>query len=576
MSAPIRRFFTFFILPRWKLGLCLVTAMLGSMALTFPIPLLFRKIVDELIPQGRFGELSLIGTALLLIVGVRGLLSYLKQYLTVISEETLVQDVENALLRHIMTLPPAFFQNREVGYLMARIRSDPAVAKGFFLGALSIVANSIFLAVGTAILFRLDWQLAFVAVGILPVLALASRRLNTRMQALCQGIQEGDALVSRELGEALSSVLTTKLLGLARWVEGKVAEAIERLKLANIRTNAVGAIASGVLTFIVEAGPVLLLWLGAYRIMQGGLSLGTVIAFTSLITYLYGPTQALITTNLNLQQARVAARRIFELLDEPPEPSGGRLLHVRYGEVRVEGVTFVYPNGTVALRDVSLTVAPGSKAALVGRTGSGKSTLLSLLVRLHEPSEGRIYIDGQEVREVDLASLRRQVVLVTQEVFLFSTTVLENLRGGDPNISDEEILKVTYALGAHKFIEELPNGYDTVIGERGGKLSGGQRQLLALCRAVLRKPKILLLDEATSAMDSETERKVWQALKELLPYTTLIVAAHRLTTVKSADWIFVLKGGRLVEEGTHEDLVAQGGEYQRIFQEQLIAAAKRG
>ncbi|MCD5407729.1 ABC transporter ATP-binding protein/permease [Candidatus Bipolaricaulota bacterium] len=574
MKSPIRRFLTRFILPRWKLGLALVTAMLGSMALTFPIPLLFRKIVDEFIPQGRFGELSLIGAALVTLVGIRGLLFYLRQYLTVVSEETLVQDVQNTLLRHIMLLPPAFFKDREVGYLMARIRSDPAVAKGFFLGTLSIITNAIFLVTGAGILFWLDWRLAFVAVAILPVLALASRRLNMRMQALCQGIQEGDALVSRELGEALSSVLTTKLLGLAKWVEGKVAKAIECLKWANISTNTVGAIASGVLTFIVEAGPVLLLWLGAYRIMQGGLSLGTVIAFTSLITYLYGPTQSLITTNLNLQRARVAARRIFELLDEQPELSGGSPLHIPSGEVRVNGVTFVYPNGTVALRGVSLAMAPGIKVALVGRTGSGKSTLLSLLVRLHDPTEGTIYIDGQEVREVDLASLRRQVVLVTQEVFLFSATVLDNLRGGDPNISDEEILKVTRALGAHEFIEGLSSGYDTVIGERGGKLSGGQRQLLALCRAVLRKPKILLLDEATSAMDSETEGKVWQSLNELLPNTTLIVAAHRLTTVKSADWIFVLKEGRLVEEGTHGDLIAQGGEYQCIFQEQLATATK--
>lgn len=574
MSSPMARFLLRFVLPRWRLAMGLIAAMLGSMALTFPIPLLFRKIIDELIPQRRFEELFAMGTVLLLLVAIRGFLAYLKQYLRVVSEETLVQEVENTLLKHIMTLPPEFLQNHEVGYLMARIRADPAVAKNFLFGLLNMVADAVFLAVGAGILFWLDWRLALVAVAILPALALASRWLNKRMQVLCQDIQEGDAIVSRELGEALSSVLTSKLLGLARWVEKRVAQAIAYLKRANIRTNTVGAVAGGVLTFLVESGPVLLLWVGAYQIMRGELSLGTVIAFTSLITYLYGPTQSLITTNLNLQQVRVAARRIFELLDEASEPEDGVPLEVHSGEIKVDSVTFVYPNGTVALKDVSLAAPPGKKVALVGHTGSGKSTLLSLLVRLREPSAGSIYIDGQEIREVSLASLRSQVVLVTQDVFLFSATVLENLRCGDPNIADEEIMRVTRALGAHDFIAELPEGYATVIGERGGKLSGGQRQLLALCRAVLRRPKILLLDEATSAMDSETESRVWRALHELLPNTTVILAAHRLATVKSADWIFVLKDGRVVEAGTHEDLIEKGREYREIFREQLATTAR--
>lgn len=571
MSSPMARFIRRFVLPRWWLAVGLIAAMLGSIALAFPIPLLFRKIIDELLPQQRFAELFAMGAILILLVAVRGFLAYWEQYLRVVTEETLVQDVENTLLVHIMTLPLGFLQNHEVGYLMARIRADPAVAKNFLFGLLSMVANAVFLAVGAGILFWLDWRLALVAIAILPVLALSSRWLNKRMQVLCQDIQEGDAIVSRELGEALSSVLTAKLLGLAKWVEKRVAQAIAYLRRANIRTNTVGAVAGGVLTFLVEAGPILLLWVGAYQIMRGELSLGTVIAFTSLITYLYGPTQSLITTNLNLQQARVAARRIFELLDEFPEPGDGVPLEIRSGEIKVDGVTFVYPNGTVALKDVSMIVPPGKKVALVGHTGSGKSTLLSLLVRLHEPSAGSIYIDGQEIREVSLASLRRQVILVTQDVFLFSATVLENLRCGDPDITDEEIMKVTRALGAHDFIAELPEGYATVIGERGGKLSGGQRQLLALCRAVLRRPKILLLDEATSAMDSETESRVWRALSELLPDTTVILAAHRLATVKSADWIFVLKEGRVVEDGTHEDLVDQAREYWEIFREQLVA-----
>ncbi|MGC9018890.1 MAG: ABC transporter ATP-binding protein [Candidatus Bipolaricaulaceae bacterium] len=572
MSSPIRRFFAQFILPRWRLGLGLLCVMLLSTALAFPIPILFRLIIDELIPQGRFAELVWIGLALVLVVALQGLFAYLEQYLTVVSEETLVADVENTLVRHLLTLPPAFFQEREVGYLMARVRSDPVVAKDFFRGVLSLFNNAVFLIGGAGLLFWLDWKLALVAVVVLPALALSSRALNRRLQALCQEIQEGDALLSRELGEGLSSVLTTKLLRLSSWVEGKIAQAIDRLKEANVRTNTMGALAGGVLTFIVRVGPVLLLCLGAWRIMRGDLSLGTVIAFVSFIGYLYGPAQAIVTTNLGLQRARVAARRILEILDEVPEPSGKGALLVRSGQVEVDRVSFTYPNGTVALRDVSLLVEPGTWVALVGRTGSGKSTLLSLLVRLYKPSSGTIRIDGQDLEVVDLTSLRKEVVLVTQDVFLFSTTIMENLRCGDPTISEEEILRVTKALGAHEFIAELPSGYETPIGERGVKLSGGQKQLLALARAVLRRPQILLLDEATSAMDSETEARALRALAELMKGKTVIVAAHRLATVQFADRIFVLKDGQVVEVGTHEELIRKSGEYRAIFEEQLVAA----
>ncbi|MGB9757894.1 MAG: ABC transporter ATP-binding protein [Candidatus Bipolaricaulaceae bacterium] len=572
MSSPIRRFFAQFILPRWRLGLGLLCVMLLSTALAFPIPILFRLIIDELIPQGRFAELVWIGLALVLVVALQGLFAYLEQYLTVVSEETLVADVENTLVRHLLTLPPAFFQEREVGYLMARVRSDPVVAKDFFRGVLSLINNAVFLIGGAGLLFWLDWKLALVAVVVLPALALSSRDLNRRLQALCQEIQEGDALLSRELGEGLSSVLTTKLLRLSSWVEGKIAQAIDRLKEANVRTNTMGALAGGVLTFIVRVGPVLLLCLGAWRIMRGDLSLGTVIAFVSFIGYLYGPAQAIVTTNLGLQRARVAARRILEILDEVPEPSGKGALLVRSGQVEVDRVSFTYPNGTVALRDVSLLVEPGTWVALVGRTGSGKSTLLSLLVRLYKPSSGTIRIDGQDLEVVDLTSLRKEVVLVTQDVFLFSTTIMENLRCGDPTISEEEILRVTKALGAHEFIAELPSGYETPIGERGVKLSGGQKQLLALARAVLRRPQILLLDEATSAMDSETEARALRALAELMKGKTVIVAAHRLATVQFADRIFVLKDGQVVEVGTHEELIRKSGEYRAIFEEQLVAA----
>ena len=572
MNSPIRKFFARFILPRWKIALGLLGSLLFYSGLALPIPVLFRIVIDKLIPEGKLVELAWTAAGLGLIAVLQGFFAFLSQYLTVLGEQTLVADVEKTLIRHLLALPWAFLQDREVGYLMARVRSDTEVAKAFFLGVLTLFDNAVFLCAGAALLFWLDWKLATAAIVLLPSLTLASRSLNRRLQKLAYEIQEADAIASKELEEGLSSILTTKLLHLERWIHSKIAQAIEKLKIANIRTNTVGAMAGGVLTFMVRLGPALFLSVGAWQVIRGQLSLGTVIAFISFIGYLYGPAQAVITTNLGLQRARVAASRILELLEEPSEPMGGLPFVVREGRIDVEGVSFAYPNGTLALKNVSLRVEGGTKVALVGQTGSGKSTLLALFVRLFTDYSGTIRIDGQDIREVDLSSLRRQVVLVSQDVFLFSGTVMDNLRCGDSMISEEEILEVTKALGAHEFILALPNGYETQIGERGIKLSGGQKQLLALARAVLRRPKILLLDEATSAMDSETEARVWKALDSLLPGCTVILAAHRLATVQSADRIFVLKEGRLVEEGTHEELVRKGGEYSSIFEEQLHSA----
>lgn len=245
MQPPIQWFLVQFILPQWKLGLGLLSEMLFTTALAFPVPLFFRLIIDELIPEGRFGELTWVGLGLVFVVVLRGLFACLEQYLTVVAEETLVADVENAMVRHLLTLPSAFFQEREVGYLMARVRSDPTVAKAFSLGFLNLLNNAVFLGMGAGLLFWLDWQLALVAAAVLPALAFGSRTFNRRLQTLSQQIQEGDALVSKELGEGLASALTTKLLELSTWVEGKIARAIARLKEANVQTNTAGAMAGG-------------------------------------------------------------------------------------------------------------------------------------------------------------------------------------------------------------------------------------------------------------------------------------------------------------------------------------------
>lgn len=573
-SSPMWRFFERFLISHWKMGILLFLTMVVTTILTFPVPLLIRYIIDEIIPKAYLSELAWVGLGLVILVAFRGLFSYLEQYLSVVVDETILADVQKALFNHVQSLPYAFFHEYQVGYLMSRIRNDPSAAKDFFLNSINILKNSLVLLLGVALLFYLDWRLTLIAVAILPTLALASKKLNSKMQELCQDIQEGDALVSQELQEGLSAIQTVKIFSLENWMNRRIGMVIDQLKQASVKTNALGAFTGGLLTFITGVGPVLLLWTGAYQVIAGNLSLGTVVAFMSLIAYLYTPTQAIISINLNMQRAKVAATRIFELLDKLPESIVMAFAleeEEPRGLVEFEQVDFVYPNGTSALKRVSLRIEPGRKVAVVGRTGSGKSTLLSLLIRLYEPTEGVIRIDGRNIRDIPLTFLRRQASLVTQDVFLFSGTVMDNLRCGNPRASDEEVIQIATAIKAHEFIQDLPQGYHTIVGERGVKLSGGQKQLIALTRALLRKPQILLLDEATSAMDSETEAVIWEALHELMRTRTVIIVAHRLSAIRFADLVFVMKEGRVVEQGCHDELLAYPeGEYRSIFEEQLI------
>ncbi|MFN3346679.1 MAG: ABC transporter ATP-binding protein [Candidatus Bipolaricaulaceae bacterium] len=449
------------------------------------------------------------------------------------------------------------------------------MAKDFFFGLIDILQNSAFLLAGVAILFWLDWRLALAALALLPALAVVSKHMNTRMALLCRDIQEGEARASQELGEALSGALHARLLGIHAWLMARISHALDLVRGARVCTNVYGAKAGGALTFVTSFGPVLFLVLGAYFVLRGKTTLGTLVAFMTFLRFLFGPTQRLILTRLNLERSKVAAARVFELLDLPPEPEGGASLSIFRPALAVRDVSFTYPNGKEALHRVSLEVEAGEWVALAGAVGSGKSTLLALIVRLFPHEQGQILLDGKEVQEFSLPELRQVVLLVPQENFLFSGSVWENLALGDAQVSEEEVRRVCRALGAEEFLRELPEGLHTRVGERGAKLSGGQRQLLALVRAVLRRPKVLLLDEATSAMDAEAEARVFAGLRELLPETTVILAAHRLSTVRAADRIFVLREGRVVRAGRYEELVQEPGEFRELFAQQLALEAQR-
>lgn len=575
MKSPLVRFFSLFVLPHWPLALGVILAGLGASAATLPFPILLRQVIDTVVPKGAGNALLFYGLVLLGLVLVESLLTYLAQALTVRGGEAVVYDAQRALASHVLSLPHHFFQEHTTGYLLQRIRGDTAVAKDFFFNLIDMAQNLVFLLAGVVILFWLDWRLALAAMALLPSLGLVSKRMNAKMALLSRDIQEGEAKASQELGEALSGALHTRLLGIHTWLMARISSALDFVRQARTRTNVYGAKAGGALTFATSLGPVIFLVLGAHLVLQGKTTLGTLVAFMTFLRFLYGPTQQLILTRLNLERSKVAAARVCELLDHAPESRGGKPLSCPHPSLMVKDVSFTYPNGRKALHKVSMEARPGEWVALAGAVGSGKSTLLALIVRLFPFEEGQILLDGQDVRELSLSELRSAVLLVPQEGFLFSGSIWENLVLGDERISEEEVWRVCRALGIEEFLRELSEGIHAVVGERGTKLSGGQRQLLALARAVLRRPKVLLLDEATSAMDAEAEARAFAALRELLPESTVILAAHRLSTVLAAERIFVLREGRVVQAGRYEELLQVPGEFHELFSQQLALEAQK-
>jgi ATP-binding cassette subfamily B protein/subfamily B ATP-binding cassette protein MsbA len=519
---------------------------------------------------GGFGATSLLGAAamaIVLLTFLRGAATLSSNYLTIDVGQRMVNDLRTALYAHLQKLSLKFHHQQQTGDLLFRVMADTFSAQGMVMNGLLPMASAVVMLAGMfAVMLRLDAPLALVALVVCPPLFLAITRISGRIHshAAASRAAESDLYVRAE-----TTIGAVKLLQAYGREERAVADfrrGSERSLALSLRLYSIETLFGLVVDSVLACGTALLVWLGALHVMEGRIGIGVLTIFLSYLKDLYQPIQSLTANLAEISSSRAGLERVFAVLDVQPDVQDAphaRPLPPVEGRVRVEGVSFAYDEAPV-LKRVTLEVAPGERVALVGRTGAGKSTLASLLLRFFDPQEGRVSIDGHDLRDVTLASLRQQVTLLLQEPVLFQGSVADNIAFG-ASVPFEKVREAARRAEAEGFILELPQGYDTVLGEDGATLSGGQRQRLALARALLRETKLVILDEPTSSLDVTTESLVWRNVEGLLRGRTAIVIAHRLSTARMADRILVIEKGEIREQGTHQELLARGGAYAQMW-----------
>ena len=600
------------------LATILVTTGLGLLT-----PLIFRDLLDQALPAGDTARLNWLALGLVAIPLASGAVRVFQRKLNATIGEGVIYDLRVSLFEHMQRMSIRFFTNTKTGELMSRLNNDVVGAQRAISSTIvDIITNVITVIATLAVMLTLEWRLTVLGVLVLPFFILAARQLGGRLREIARVQMEYNAQMNAMMNETLniSGALLVKLFGRGRLETERFKERASHVRDAGVQQAVWGSQFFVLIGLVSVIGTALVYWVGGHLVLEGVFTIGTIVAFGAYLTQLYGPLQALTNAPVDFATSMVSFERVFEVLDLPLEitdpPETIRLEAVR-GELAFEEVTFRYEmrpeallsdvervgrvdnvravfsgdalgDGRRVARDprpasqareaaldgVSFTIQPGQLVALVGPSGAGKTTLTYLIPRLYDPTGGRILLDGYDLRQVSLESLAAQIGMVTQETHLFHDTIRTNLLYAKLDASQAELEAACRAANIHDFIMELPDGYDTIVGERGYRLSGGEKQRIAIARVILKDPRILVLDEATSHLDSQSEALIQDALKTVMVGRTSIVIAHRLSTILAADLILVLDRGRIVERGTHAELLAQGGLYALLYETQFKTAER--
>ncbi len=578
-------------------------------------PLLTQQLIDVALPNRDLGLLNRLAILLVVVPLVGGLINVAQRKFSSEIGEGLIRNLRQALYSHIQRMSLRFFTNTKTGEIMARLNNDVVGAQRAITGTfINLITNSITLIVALGVMFYLQWQLTLVSIVLFPLFVLPARRMGGVLRSVTRDGMRVNAEMSAHMNETLnvSGALLMKIFGQTGAMYEKFESHSNEVADIGVRSAVIGRWFFMGLGLVASIGTALVFWLGGYLVLQDAFTVGTVVAFAAYLAKLYGPVSELANARVELATSLVSFERVFEVLDIPieiDEQPNATVIEDAKGAIQFDGVSFRYQaqddtaskvfaglasqsragrgnysnmgmHGELpdyqssssrdwAIENVSFEVAPGQLVALVGPSGAGKTTLTYLVPRLYDPTDGMITLDGHDLRTLDLESVRANIGMVTQETYLFHDTLRANLLYARPNATEDELIEACKIANIYQFIEDLPERFDTIVGERGYRLSGGEKQRIAIARVVLKNPQILILDEATSSLDSQSEFLSQQALEPLFANRTSIVIAHRLSTILAADKIVVLQKGTVVEQGTHQDLLEQDGLYAELYNTQF-------
>ncbi len=571
-------------------------------------PLIFRDLIDNTLPQQDTARLNVLAFGLVAIPVISGGLRVVQRRLNATVGEGVIYDLRVSLYDHLQKMSLRFYTNTRTGELMSRLNNDVIDAQRAISNTIVDIATNLITVVATlGVMLTLEWRLTILGIAVLPAFIILARRVGRTLRRIAREQMKYNSQMNAMMNETLniSGSLLVKLFGRRTMEVSRFDDRAEKVRDAGVERAVIGARFIVVIGLVSAVGTALIYWLGGYLVIADAFTIGTIVAFGSYLTQLYGPLQALTNAPVEFATSIVSFERVFEVIDLPldiEEKADARVLDDVRGKVAFDGVTFIYEvdesqlltdveragdegggalsgesgqtSATsqareIALDSVSFVMQPGQLVALVGPSGAGKTTTTYMIPRLYDPNEGQVLIDDIDVRDVTLESLAEQIGMVTQETYLFHDTIRTNLLYARLDATDEELVAACQAANIHDFIMGLPEGYDTLVGERGYRLSGGEKQRLALARVILKDPRILVLDEATSSLDSQSEALIQEAMKAVMAGRTSLVIAHRLSTILAADQILVMDRGRIVERGTHKELLKLDGIYADLYQTQF-------